>query len=189
MAEPADAEQSGAGRSQLADLFFRLAPEFSAEHTPDAVLHLISHRAFELIPAAEHAAISRGRNGRFETVAATSDIPQRVDQIQYDLGSGPCVEAVMADSVYLIGDLAHTTRWPEFGWQAVERYGIRSLLSARMYLEDSDGLRVGMNLYSNKPDAFDESVGRPRSCSRPTAGSRWQPPTVRTRLITLSAPC
>jgi GAF domain len=121
------------------------------------VLHTISHRAFELIPAAEHAAISRGRNGRFETVAATSDIPPRVDEIQYDLGSGPCVDAVVAESVYLVGDLVHANRWPEFGRQAAERYGIRSMLSTRMYLEEPDDLRVGLNLYSSRPNAFDES--------------------------------
>lgn len=157
MTDPAEALQYGTRHSELAELFVRLAPELSAQHAPDAVLHTISRQAFELIPAAEHAAVSRGRNGRFETVAATSDIPPRVDQIQYDLGSGPCVDAVVADSVYLVADLVHADRWPEFGWQAAERYGIRSMLSTRMYLEEPDGLRVGLNLYSSRPNAFDES--------------------------------
>jgi hypothetical protein len=58
--------------------------------------------------------------------------------------------------VYLVDDLAHSGRWPEFGRQAAERYGIRSMLSSRLYLEGDD-LLVGLNLYSSQVGAFDES--------------------------------
>ena len=120
------------------------------------MLSIISHRAFEVIPAAEHAAVSRGRPGNFETIAATSDLPPRVDEIQYASGTGPCVDAIVEDTTFRVGDLTRTTRWPEFGQQAASEFGIHSMLSVRMYLEEGD-LLAGLNLYSSAIDAFDES--------------------------------
>lgn len=139
----------------LAELFTRLGREL-ADKSVDDVLTTISQRAYEAIPSAEHAAISRGRNGRFETIGATSDVPMGVDQLQYDLGSGPCVDAILADTIFRVPDLAETDRWPDFGRKAADQFGIHSMLSVRMYIEDDDVL-AGLNLYSSKTRAFDES--------------------------------
>lgn len=46
----------------------------------------------------EWASITEGRNGRFATVAATNDEARAVDGIQYELRSGPCVDAATKDS-------------------------------------------------------------------------------------------
>jgi GAF domain-containing protein len=140
--------------SSLAELFSRLGRELTRPHSSDEVLTIISRRAHDVIPGAEHAAITRGRHGTFETIAATSGVPPQVDELQYALGSGPCVDAILTDTVYRVGDLATTERWPEFGQQAVDEFGIRSMLSVRMYLEDDD-LLAGLNLYSSAVDAFD----------------------------------
>jgi GAF domain-containing protein len=140
----------------LAEVFTRLGRELNSRHSADEVLNTISNRAYEVVPAAEHAAISRGRHGKFETVAATSDVPPKVDQLQYDAGTGPCVDAILADTVYRVGDLAAEPRWPNFGRQAADQFGIRSMLSVRLFLEDDD-LVAGLNLYASAADAFDES--------------------------------
>lgn len=142
--------------TELAELFARLGRELTGHQSIDQVVDTISHRAFELIPAADHAAISTGRRGKFETVAYTSELPPQVDQIQYDLESGPCVDAILSDTTYRVGDLAHDAKWPEFGRLAAGRYDIHSMLSVRMYLEDDD-LLAGLNLYAHSEDAFDES--------------------------------
>ncbi len=147
---------SGASRPALARLFTQLGADLVRAESIDAVLTVLTRRAFELIPSAEHAAVSRGRKRQFETVAATSDLPPKVDQIQYRLGSGPCVDAIVERGAFCIGELETDDRWPEFGREAAARYGIHSMLSIRMFVEDVD-LRVGLNLYSSKADAFDES--------------------------------
>jgi GAF domain-containing protein len=141
---------------ELADLFADLGRTLTAHRTVDQVLQAITHRTIELVPAAEHAAISRGRNGKFETVFPTSDVPLGVDQLQYDQGSGPCVDAVLDDVNYRVLDLTNNAKWPRFGKAAAEQYGIRSMLSVRLFLEETD-LLVGLNLYAGSPAAFDES--------------------------------
>jgi GAF domain-containing protein len=149
-------EASGTVPSDLAQLFTELGRDLTAQHGVEDVLSTVSQRAYRLIPAADHAAISRGRHGKFETIAATSDLPPQVDQLQYDAGSGPCVDAILADTVYRVGELETSSNWPDFGHQAAEKYGIHSMLAVRMYIEDDD-LLAGLNLYASKPHAFDES--------------------------------
>ena len=63
---------------------------------------------------------------------------------------------MLDDSVYRVGDLVASKRWAEFGRRASSEYGIHSMLSVRIYLEDSDVL-AGINLYSSARDAFDEA--------------------------------
>jgi GAF domain-containing protein len=142
--------------AELAAVFAELGRELRPGRALDATLAVITSRSVQLVPGAEHAAISRGRRGVFQTVAATSELPLRVDQIQYDLGSGPCVDAAVHEEIYRPGDLATDQRWPEFGRRAVAECGISSMLSVRLYLEDDD-LVAALNLYSAAVGAFDES--------------------------------
>ena len=141
---------------ELAALFARLGRELRPERGLDATLGLLCGRATALVAGAEHAAISQGRSGRFETVGSTSDLPPKVDQIQYDLRSGPCVDAAIHEEIYRTGSLATDPRWPEFGRRAHAQYGISSMLSVRLYLEDDD-LVAALNLYSTASDAFGPS--------------------------------
>jgi GAF domain-containing protein len=141
----------------LAELFTRLGRELSAQPRLDDVLSVITRRAVEVIPNADHAAVSRSaRRGGFETVAATSDLPPQVDKIQYRLKHGPCVDAARDDAVYRLDELSVDRRWPDFGREAAEKFNVHSMLSVRLFLEDDD-LIAGLNLYSTKSHAFDSS--------------------------------
>ena len=137
-------------------MFADLGKDLMSERGLDGTLGLITGRSLTLVPSAQYAAVSRGRRGRFETVAETSEVPVAVDQIQYELGSGPCVDAALQETIYRTGDLAAERRWPEFGRRAAAEYGIRSMLSTRLFLEGDD-MVAALNLYSTVPDAFDET--------------------------------
>jgi GAF domain-containing protein len=142
--------------AELAVLFAELGRDLLSERGLDGTLGLITSRSMTLVPGAQYAAVSRGRRGRFETVAQTGELPVLVDQIQYELGSGPCVDAALEQCIYRTGELAADQRWPEFGRRAAAEHGIHSMLSTRLFLEDDD-LVAALNLYSTAPDAFSES--------------------------------
>ncbi|HEX8305402.1 MAG TPA: GAF and ANTAR domain-containing protein [Jatrophihabitans sp.] len=142
---------------ELAAAFAGLEPHVVKSAPAESVLNSITSNAVRVVQGAEHAAITRGRPGAFKTVAETGDVPLKVDAIQYELGSGPCVDAIVDNTTYHCPDLAEEQRWPDFGRRAVEEVGIRSMLSYRMFLEDDD-LIAGLNLYSSKTDAFDEAA-------------------------------
>lgn len=142
---------------ELAGLFVEIGGRLHTSSDADDVLAMISSTALQACPGAEYAAVSRlesGAKGGFRTVGATGDTALRVDAIQYELGSGPCVDAVLEQTLFRTDDLRTESRWPEFGRRAVEETGVISMLAFRMFFESST-LIAGLNLYATVPRAFD----------------------------------
>jgi GAF domain-containing protein len=141
--------------SELADLLANLGRDLQpVEGGVDATLGLVARRAVELIEGAECASISRGRDGEFETVGATGELAVQVDRLQYELGSGPCVDAAVEDTTFRTGALGADPRWPDFGPRAAAA-GVASMLAVRLFLEDDD-LIAALNIYSDRLDAFED---------------------------------
>jgi hypothetical protein len=96
-------------------------------------LRVLVDQAVAWIPGAEYAGITVGGAGRgFATVPATDDVVLVADGIQYELGSGPCVDAVLQQAIFNAPDLRSEQRWPEFARRAVDVTGIVSMLSLRL---------------------------------------------------------
>lgn len=142
---------------ELAEVFTDVGRQLTDKPDRDGALQRLSEIAVERVPAAEYAGITAGRNGKMSTIAATAELVQCTDNIQYELGSGPCVDAILENTTFNAADLRTDGRWPEFGRRAVEATGIVSMLSFRLFFETDDGLIAGLNLYSHQPKAFDET--------------------------------
>lgn len=85
---------------------------------------------------------------------------RRLDELQAELDQGPCISAAdepPPSGVLVAHDLAggDAECWPLFAPRAVE-VGIRSIMS--ILLSVSRGSRSSLNLYSAKPNVFDESA-------------------------------
>ena len=117
-------------------------------------LAAVSETSVARVPGAEWASITSDHGGSFETVVATDRAAREVDGIQYALGTGPCMAAILEETVFRTGDLGADPRWPEFGRHAVAA-GVHSMLSFRLFLEDDDMI-AGLNLYATAKDAFTE---------------------------------
>lgn len=134
-----------------------LGPGVSGSASPSDALHFITARGLCLIPGAEMAGITRAREDGYETVAPTSEVVSKVDSIQYELSSGPCVDAAEQGSTFRIDNLPEDPRWPEFGPRASSETGVLSMLSFRMYFEDEEYV-AALNLYATRPAAFDDDA-------------------------------
>jgi GAF domain-containing protein len=143
--------------AELADVFTDVGRQLAGESDRDSALRTLSEIAVQRVPAADYAGVTAGRGEKMATVAATHDIVMRTDQIQYELRSGPCVDAIVEDTTFNAGDLRSDERWPEFGRLAVEHTGIVSMLSFRLFFETDHGLVAGLNMYSHQPKAFDDT--------------------------------
>lgn len=141
----------------LARTSAEFAHHLSKFPSPADVLEALTAVTVEVVPGAGYAAVTRGVKGHFETVAATDQVARDVDAIQYALGTGPCVDAILENSVFRTGDLRVDERWPVFGRRAAETTGILSMLSFRLYMED-DEMIAALNVYSRELDAFDQSA-------------------------------
>jgi len=139
---------------QVAEDYERLGYQI-ARSTERNAFEAVTQLAVERVPSARAASITTISHDRFTTAAATDEVARRADAIQYDVGSGPCIDAIVDQTVYQPKDLAEDDRWPEYGRRVVEELGLHSMLSFRMKL-DAAGVIAGLNFYGQEPDAFDD---------------------------------
>jgi GAF domain-containing protein len=139
----------------LADRFADVAQSLLAAQDLNQSFESIVGIGVATIGGAEHAGITVLRRGKFDTPAASGPLPRQVDAIQYELGTGPCVDSALDGHTYRTGDLSTDERWPEFGTRAATETGVLSMLSFRLFLEEDDAV-AALNLYSTQPDAFDD---------------------------------
>ena len=84
------------------------------------------------------------------SVCTTDDVSDLIEQLQYDLGEGPCVDAYQDDRPVLEPDLArpHAPRWPAFTGPAVDA-GVRAIFGFPLQV---GAVRLGaLNLYCDRP--------------------------------------
>jgi hypothetical protein len=156
---------SGDEIRQAADVVAGMASEFTdlarvmAEASPEPaqILRRVVAVASRAVAGSEHAAISlMVGNQAPRTAPTTDDLPLEIDKIQYETAEGPCVQALTGSDLVLCNDLTVAPDWPAFARQAVEKTGVRSMLSYRLFLDA--GNRAALNFYAMKPGAFDMSA-------------------------------
>ncbi|WP_233265357.1 GAF and ANTAR domain-containing protein [Leifsonia sp. AG29] len=106
-----------------------------------------------------------------ETVAASDSIAARLDELQFDLGEGPCWDAVRLRRPVLEPDLraAAAASWPAFSPAALDA-GVGALFAFPMLI---GRLRIGaVDLYSREPLVLDQADTREASRLADEAGRR-----------------
>lgn len=116
----------------------------------------IAHFAVQAIPGADGAGLTMHEEGRAQTVVASADFVHAVDDIQYGLGEGPCIQAVASSQTQTSGSLGGEARWPRFG-PRVGRLNVHSVLSLPLLLPEvdrADRIVGAMNVYAHAKNAF-----------------------------------
>jgi ANTAR domain/GAF domain len=135
----------------------RLLSERMVEHAERPLEQLVTV-AVETVSGARWASVTVLRSDHFSTAASTSHQAERADALQYEIGSGPCVDAVRQDSAYVTGDVSAEPRWSTWGPRANTEVGVNSVLSQRLHLHEHTGVVAGLNIYSDAKDAFDRAA-------------------------------
>ena len=139
----------------VAEAMRSLSTELAADDGDSPLQRLVSV-AVQRVPGTRWASVSHLRAGRFTTPASTDEAATRADALQYEIGSGPCVDAALHDSVYVTGDAAAEDRWPTWGQRVASEVGVSSVFAQRLHLLDGSELTASLNLYSDQPSAFDD---------------------------------
>jgi GAF domain-containing protein len=84
---------------------------------------------------------------------ATAPFVTEIDDIQYEMGQGPCISAAREGRTVLSVSLGGDLRWPRFGGR-IARLGVHSVMS--LPLITPDGVVGAMNIYAHGKNAFDE---------------------------------
>jgi GAF domain-containing protein len=138
-------------------------PERAALHDvflPDVPLTDLLDRVTELavrtIPSCSFAGITLSEKGLPVTPVYTDPRSPRVDQVQYDNDTGPCLDAMRDGEVYRIDDTATHERWRPF-CEAANAEGILSTLSLPLLVSSTEDALGALNLYSEERAAFQEA--------------------------------
>jgi hypothetical protein len=97
------------------------------------------------------------KSGNRGVVCATDDVSARIEELQFTLGEGPCVEAVTTGVPVLIADLlepngAAVDRWPVF-MEGAEAAGVRAVFAFPLRI---GAIIVGaLDLYNDQPGELD----------------------------------
>ena len=95
--------------------------------------------------------------GNRGVVCATDEVSARIEELQFSLGEGPCVEAVTTGVPVLIADLrapdgAAVERWPVF-MEGAEAAGVRAVFAFPLRI---GAIVVGaLDLYNDQPGELD----------------------------------
>ncbi|MGQ7296448.1 GAF and ANTAR domain-containing protein [Quadrisphaera sp. KR29] len=156
-AEPSTADSGAAAdldvlARQLADL----ARDLQGAATAQDVLDRAVATAVDLVPGAAAGSISLVRARRQVTsVAVTDPAGRRLDELQNEVGEGPCLDAAFAHRSTRVDDLAaETERWPALAARAAE-VGMPSVLCLQLYV-DGDNLGA-LNLLGAQAGAFSDA--------------------------------
>ena len=100
------------------------------------------------------AGLSLAEDGQVGSTLTGSDRhAQRLENLQFDLGEGPCVESVATRRPVLEADVAGrgTSRWPAYG-PAAQQHGVRSVFAFPLIM---GAVCVGaLDIYQDRPAAL-----------------------------------
>ena len=136
---------------QLADAVRELNDQSDPPHTLERMVEITP----EFFDSCDYVGISLVERDRIRTPAASNEKLRELDELQYEIGEGPCREAIRSHATIIVEDLHADPRWPAWGRLMSEELGIRSSLSFRLFTR-SDDTWGALNVYSRTPNSFTE---------------------------------
>jgi transcriptional regulator with GAF, ATPase, and Fis domain len=137
------------------DVFRRLSALIYAGADAGSIHQALVAASVRLVEGCDRASILLRTRDRFVTAASTDAVSRRIDQIELEVGEGPCVDAILDEAYQHDADLTTAvTPWPRFTERIVTETPVRSAIGYRLLL---DGDKVGaLNLFSDTPGGLTE---------------------------------
>ncbi|MBV9253513.1 MAG: ANTAR domain-containing protein [Actinobacteria bacterium] len=157
LAELGRSEGDGIG-GDLVRLFADTAGSLYVSENLDEALGRLTAAAVHLIDGCDMASVSLVKGRELGTAGATDVVAQLGDQIQYQCGEGPCLEAATAQRLVYTPDLERDDRWPNFSRRVCTELEVRSMLACRLQVARETGPIIlgALNLYALTADAFSD---------------------------------
>jgi hypothetical protein len=150
--------QADAPPTRLAMVFADIANQLYDADSFDDVLSRIAEAAVSTIAGCQMASVTLCEPSGYRTAASTDPAATAVDQAQYQLDEGPCLDAVDAPMVY--AQSFPDERWPTLASRPTES-GVQSALSYRLAAANSATADSGggsLNSYGVSPYAFTDTA-------------------------------
>lgn len=119
----------------------------------NATLQRVAELAKQVIPNVYDASVTLIEGDRAKTVVFTGPLAVELDERQYELGFGPCMDAAMSGETIVMDTRDHEAAYPDFAPIAL-RAGVNHVVSVGLPVPQ----RVigGLNLYATDEAALDQ---------------------------------
>jgi GAF domain-containing protein len=140
--------------NNINELHEALARVVVADRELSEVLTEITGIARRAMPSVDAASVTLIREDKPFTAAYDGQMALDADELQYERGYGPCVDAGRAGQIFLVDDMRTEQRWPDYA-QNVVAHGVLSSLSVPLPFQ---GATIGaLDTYAGQPKVFDDS--------------------------------
>src|SRR3954451_17667753 len=149
------AGSAGHGRTDPFDptgLFAELSGLLSDERDLRDILHEIAELAIRRVPGAEDCSVTLTSGSSGYSPASVGNLARRLDENQFNLGQGPCLDAGSSGEMLVIADVDEDDRWPAYLSLATV-IGLGSSVSVPLPLQEE--YLGALNFYSRSPNVFD----------------------------------
>jgi GAF domain-containing protein len=141
----------------FAQVLADMARTFRAQPDLQTTLQSTVDLAAEHLQGRAEVSVTLTNKKGLETAASTGERATRADQLQYELGEGPCIDAAWQHETFQIEDLATDERYPRWSHAVAEQVGFRGVVAYQLFTaEDTLG---ALNVYTEDPRPY-ESVDR-----------------------------
>jgi GAF domain-containing protein len=130
-----------------------LAGLLMATDSFEDLMQQIAQLAVRTVPGAATCGISFAQDGHVVTVASADALARLLDEQQYELEDGPCLQAMATAQVVSAPDLRSESRWDGYPARALA-YGVGGVYSSP--LQVNDRTLGAINMYAGSADAFDD---------------------------------
>ena len=143
-----------AGAPELAASLAALGQFVVSEQSLHESLQRVAELSVRAVYGADGAGVTWVVAGEPTTVTEAGDFVRRIDEIQYALDEGPCLQAFRTQRLVLVENLEVEKRWPRFTPAAVG-HGLRGVVAAPL---TAHGARLGaLNVYALQTWVFDDA--------------------------------
>lgn len=116
------------------------------------VLNEVAGIARDWLPGAEATSVTLMHADKAWTAAYSGRLALEADELQYEEGYGPCMDAGRTGMPMVVTDMQTEDRWPTYTPRVIKK-GVLSSLSVPLPFQ---GATIGaLNNYSSRSDAFD----------------------------------
>ncbi len=132
--------------------FLELSNLVYRSDTYEEIYQAVCDAAPRLVTGCDHASLMLRQHGSLITAASNDDVARLVDEMEREIGAGPCVDAIVDDAPQIDADLTKSQVWPLLSTRVLESTPVRGMAGFRVLV---DNRKVGaLNLFSDTPHAL-----------------------------------
>lgn len=134
-------------------VFKELAQALGTTSDEGVRVKLAVEAATSLVEHCCHAGFTVNEKGGLSTEASSDDVVRRANDLQQEMGEGPCLDVMRDQDTLVSVDLAREQRWPRWAPRVHDELEVGSLISVLVYTDTHS--YGALSLYAHRGVRFD----------------------------------